>query len=78
MMVTLNVKTILQGQDAKLQLVTEFINFVIVPTIVFSIGKIFIDRVVGFSDQLFLRRHAGLLRCLQQNFRLLIWDSSYI
>lgn len=41
MMVTLNVKTILKGQDAKLQLVTQFINFVVVPIIVFSIGKIF-------------------------------------
>ncbi len=41
MMVTLNVKSILKGGDSKLQLVTQFINFVIVPIIVYTIGKIF-------------------------------------
>jgi len=41
MMVTLNVKTILKGQDGKLQLITQFINFVIVPIIVYTIGMIF-------------------------------------
>jgi len=39
MMVTLNVKTIFKGQDLKLQLTTQFINFVLVPVIVYFIGK---------------------------------------
>jgi ACR3 family arsenite efflux pump ArsB len=42
MMVTLNVKSIFKGHDMKLQLTTQFINFVIVPIIVFSIGKVFL------------------------------------
>ena len=42
MMVTLNVKSIFKGHDMKLQLTTQFINFVIIPIIVFSIGKIFL------------------------------------
>ncbi len=43
MMVTLNIKSIFKGHDMKLQLTTQFINFVIVPIIVFSIGKIFLS-----------------------------------
>ncbi len=43
MMVTLNVKTIFKGQDLKLQLVTQVINFIFVPLIVFFIGKIFLS-----------------------------------
>jgi len=42
MMVTLNVKSIFKGSDLKLQLTTQFINFIIVPVIVFSIGKMFL------------------------------------
>ncbi|MEN8199572.1 MAG: bile acid:sodium symporter [Thermodesulfobacteriota bacterium] len=41
MMATLNVKSIFQGKDVKLQVVTQIINFVIVPIIVFTIGKMF-------------------------------------
>ena len=43
MMVTLNVKTIFKGHDFKLQLVTQIINFIFVPLIVFFIGKIFLS-----------------------------------
>ncbi|MDA3896949.1 MAG: bile acid:sodium symporter [Desulfobacteraceae bacterium] len=42
MMVTLNVKTIFKGQDFKLQLVTQIINFIFIPLLVFFIGKIFL------------------------------------
>jgi len=43
MMVTLNVKTVLKGQDYKLQLTTQIINFIIIPLIVFFIGKLFLS-----------------------------------
>ena len=43
MMVTLNVKTIFKGQDLKLQLITQIINFIFIPLIVFFIGKIFLS-----------------------------------
>ncbi|MCK5348969.1 MAG: universal stress protein [Desulfobacula sp.] len=43
MMVTLNIKTIFKGQDYKLQLVTQIINFIFVPLLVFFIGKIFLS-----------------------------------
>jgi arsenite transporter len=43
MMVTLNVKTIFKGRDFKLQLVTQIINFIFIPLLVFSIGKIFLN-----------------------------------
>ena len=43
MMVTLNVKTIFKGHDFKLQLVTQIINFIFVPLLVFFIGKIFLS-----------------------------------
>lgn len=42
MMVTLNVKSIFKGHDMKLQFTTQIINFVLVPLIVYSIGKIFL------------------------------------
>jgi ACR3 family arsenite transporter len=42
MMVTLNVRSIFRGRDLKLQLATQLINFIIIPVIVFSIGKIFL------------------------------------
>jgi ACR3 family arsenite efflux pump ArsB/nucleotide-binding universal stress UspA family protein len=42
MMVTLNVKSILKGEDSKLQVITQVINFVIIPIIAFVIGKIFL------------------------------------
>jgi len=42
MMVTLNVKTIFKGHDFKLQMVTQIINFIFIPLIVFFIGKIFL------------------------------------
>ena len=43
MMVTLNLKSVFRGHDVKLQLTTQFINFVIIPLIVFSLGKIFLS-----------------------------------
>lgn len=42
MMVTLNTKSIFKGRDLKLQLTTQLINFIVIPVIVFSIGKIFL------------------------------------
>ncbi len=41
MMVTLNVKTIFKGQDYKLQLTTQIINFILVPLLAFYIGRLF-------------------------------------
>lgn len=41
MMVTLNVKSIFKGKDTKLQVVTQLINFILIPLLVFGIGKIF-------------------------------------
>ena len=43
MMVTLNVKSVMGGRDHKLQVVTQIINFVLVPLLVFVIGKIFLS-----------------------------------
>ncbi len=43
MMVTLNLKSIFKGRDLRLQLTTQFINFIIVPAVVFTIGKIFLN-----------------------------------
>jgi ACR3 family arsenite efflux pump ArsB len=43
MMVTLNIKSIFKGHDLKLQFTTQFINFIIVPAVVFTIGKIFLS-----------------------------------
>ncbi len=42
MMVTLSVKTVFKGRDYKLQLITQVINFIFVPLLVFFIGKIFL------------------------------------
>lgn len=42
MMTTLNVRSVFSGRDTKLQLVTQLINFVLVPMIVFTIGKLFL------------------------------------
>jgi len=41
MMVTLNVKSIFKGQDHKLQLTTQLINFVIIPLLAYYTGKFF-------------------------------------
>jgi ACR3 family arsenite efflux pump ArsB len=41
MMVTLNVQTIFKGQDYKLQITTQVINFVIIPLIAYMIGRFF-------------------------------------
>lgn len=41
MMATLNVKTIFKGNDLKLQVVTQLINFIVVPVVVYTIGKFF-------------------------------------
>lgn len=41
MMVTLNVKTIFKGQDYKLQITTQIINFVLVPLLAFYTGRLF-------------------------------------
>ncbi|MEX1298610.1 MAG: hypothetical protein AB1Z38_13590 [Desulfotignum sp.] len=43
MMVTLNVKTIFTGRDLKLQTATQVINFILIPLLAFSIGKIFLS-----------------------------------
>jgi len=42
MMVTLNTKSIFKGRDLSLQVTTQVINFIVIPIIVFSIGKIFL------------------------------------
>ena len=42
MMVTLNTRSIFKGHDFKLQFTTQLINFILIPIIVFSIGKIFL------------------------------------
>ncbi len=41
MMATLNVKSIFKVEDVKLQVVTQVINFIFVPIVVYTIGKIF-------------------------------------
>lgn len=41
MMVTLNVKTIFKGHDYKLQLLTQMINFILIPLLAFYTGKLF-------------------------------------
>ena len=42
MMVTLNMKSIFKGEDYKLQITTQIINFVLIPFIAFFIGKLFL------------------------------------
>jgi len=41
MMVTLNVKTVFQGHDYKLQIATQLINFILIPLLAFYTGKLF-------------------------------------
>jgi len=41
MMVTLNVKSIFKGQDYKIQIATQLINFVLIPALAFYTGKLF-------------------------------------
>lgn len=41
MMVTLNVKTIFRGRDNRLQITTQFINFVLIPLLAYYTGKVF-------------------------------------
>ena len=41
MMATLNVKSIFHVKDMKLQVTTQIINFILVPIVVYSIGKLF-------------------------------------
>lgn len=41
MMVTLKIKKVFEGGDTKAQLLTQFINFAIIPFVAFGIGKIF-------------------------------------
>lgn len=48
MMVTLNIKQVFSGGDTKLQVVVQIINFVIIPFIGLSIGKLF------FPDEPFI------------------------
>jgi ACR3 family arsenite transporter len=49
MMVTLNVRSIFKGHDVKLQVVTQIINFILVPMLVFFLGKLFF---AGASEKL--------------------------
>jgi arsenite transporter len=42
MMTTLNVRSIFSGQDTRLQLTTQLINFLLIPAIVFALGRIFL------------------------------------
>ncbi len=44
MMVTLNVKGVFKGSDARLQVTTQLINFVVIPAVAYYTGKVF------FSD----------------------------
>ncbi|MEN8245527.1 MAG: universal stress protein [Thermodesulfobacteriota bacterium] len=41
MMVTLNVKSVFKGEDYKLQITTQVINFVLIPIIAYFTGKLF-------------------------------------
>jgi ACR3 family arsenite efflux pump ArsB len=43
MMVTLNVKSMFKGNDAKLQIATQLINFILIPLLAFYTGKLFFD-----------------------------------
>jgi len=40
-MATLNVQNVFKGRDFKLQLVTQLINFILIPMLAFSIGRLF-------------------------------------
>ena len=52
MMTTLNVKSIFSGKDTKLQIVTQLINFILIPVIVFTLGKVFLsgEEINGIVD----------------------------
>ena len=41
MMVTLNVKSIFKGGDYKIQISTQLINFILIPSLAFIMGKLF-------------------------------------
>ena len=41
MMVTLSVQNMFKGRDLKLQLITQLINFILIPMLAFSIGRLF-------------------------------------
>lgn len=41
MMVTLNIKEVFSGGDAKVQIITQFMNFVVIPFIGLTIGRLF-------------------------------------
>ena len=43
MMTTLNVRSVFSGHDTKLQVVTQLINFILIPIIVFGLGKLFLS-----------------------------------
>jgi len=42
MMATLNVRSVFRGHDTKLQVVTQLVNFVVVPFVVWGLGRIFL------------------------------------
>lgn len=42
MMTTLNVRSVFSGRDTKLQVTTQLINFILVPIIVFGLGRLFL------------------------------------
>lgn len=42
MMTTLNVRAVFKGHDAKLQIVTQLVNFAIMPFVVWGLGRIFL------------------------------------
>jgi ACR3 family arsenite efflux pump ArsB len=43
MMTTLNVKSIFSGKDTRLQVTTQLINFILIPIVVFVLGKLFLS-----------------------------------
>ena len=43
MMTTLNVKSIFSGKDTRLQITTQLINFILIPIVVFVLGKLFLS-----------------------------------
>jgi ACR3 family arsenite efflux pump ArsB len=45
MMVTLNVRSVFSGKDSRIQIVTQLINFILIPIIAYGIGKLFLSGV---------------------------------
>ncbi len=43
MMVTINVKSVLKGHDAKLQILSQIFNFTLIPVIAYFLGKFFLS-----------------------------------